>query len=145
MKISSNTIFGSIISVILLFMIFWMVSIQTATDYDPSKHTLKDEIEEQKDPLLLLSMERGKDLWMNGGCNSCHKLAARDGFRRGLKERWDIKILIQYIKDEQVLINQNEPDVIALNAEWNSNKSEHYNPNLSESDIMDILSYVDGY
>ena len=145
MKISANTIFGIIISVIMLFMIFWMVSIQTATNYDSSKHNLKDEIEQQKDPLLLLSLERGKDLWMNGGCNSCHKLAVRDGFRRGLKERWEIKWLIQYIKDKQILINQKDIDVIALNAEWQSNKSEHNNPHLSEKDIMDILNYVDGH
>ena len=145
MKISANTIFGSIISVVLLFMISWMVRIQTATDYNPAKHTLKGEIEEQVDPLLLLSMERGKDLWMNEGCNSCHELAFRDGFRRGLKERWEINWLIQYIKDEQVLINQKDVDVIALNAEWNSNTSEHNNPNLSESDILDILNYVDSY
>ncbi|CAL2089489.1 Cytochrome c [Tenacibaculum sp. 190524A05c] len=145
MKISANVILGSIVAIILLFMIFWMVSIQTETDYDPTKHTLKDEIEEQVDPLLLLSMERGKDLWISEGCIRCHKLTAKDGFLRGLKKRWEIKWLIKYIKDEQVLINQNEPDVIALNAEWNSNTSEHYNPNLSESDIMDILSYVDGY
>ncbi len=126
-------------------MIFWMVSIQTTTDYDPTKDTLKIEIEEKVDPSLLLSMERGKDLWMNEGCNSCHKLAVRDGFRRGLKERWEIKWLIQYIKDEQILINQKDVDVIALNAEWQSNKSEHNNPGLSEKDIMDILNYVDGY
>ncbi|WP_083629272.1 c-type cytochrome [Tenacibaculum agarivorans] len=145
MKLSANVILGSIISIVLLFMIFWTVNIQTETDYDPTKHTLKDEIEEKLDPLLLLSMERGKDLWINEGCIRCHKLTAKDGFLRGLKERWEIQWLIQYIKDEQILIDQKDPDVITLNAEWNSNKSEHSNPNLSEKDIMDILSYVDGY
>jgi uncharacterized alpha/beta hydrolase family protein len=145
MKISANTIFGSIISVILLFMIFWMVSIQTTTDYDPTKHTLENEKVKQIDPTLALSVKRGKKLFLNKSCSSCHRVHSRHSILTNIKERREIKWLIEYIKDEQVLINQNEPDVIALNAEWNSNKSEHYNPNLSESDIMDILSYVDGY
>ena len=145
MKISGNEILGSIITIVLLCMILWMVRIQTVIDYDPVKYTLKNEKVEQINPLLILSVKRGKELFLSNRCSSCHRVHSRHSMLTKIKERREKKWLIQYIRDEQVLIDQNEPDVIALNAEWNSNTSEHNNPNLSESDIMDILNYVDDY
>ena len=60
----------------------------------------------------------------------------------GVKDRYPKEWLIQYVKNEQVLIEQKDPDVLALNAEWNSNKSEHKNPHLTDQDVLDILNYI---
>ncbi|CAL2059428.1 hypothetical protein [Tenacibaculum sp. 190524A05c] len=94
MKISANTIFGSIISIILLFMIFWMVSIQTETDYDQTKHTLDNEKVKQIDPTLALSVKRVKELFLNNSCSSCHRVHSRHSILTNIKERREIKWLI---------------------------------------------------
>ena len=67
MKISANTIFGSIISVILLFMIFWMVSIQTKYEYPD----VTDKVVETRS--MELSVKRGRDLFQKEDCSNCHK------------------------------------------------------------------------
>ncbi|WP_299835462.1 cytochrome c [uncultured Tenacibaculum sp.] len=144
MKLSENIILGSIISVILVLMIAWVVQIETAIDdSDVDNFTSKKEKIVRLSNSLKQSKEKGKKLWRENNCTNCHKIHTHDGHPLpGVKDRYPKEWLIQYVKNEQVLIEQKDPDVLALNAEWNSNKSEHKNPHLTEQDILDILNYI---
>ncbi len=143
MKLSGNVILGSILSVVIALMIVWVVQIETTIDSDVNNYDFKKEKITTVSNSLKLSMERGEKLWRENGCTNCHKIHARDGHSLpGVKDRYPKKWLVQYIKNEKVLIDQKDVDVLALNAEWNSNKSEHKNSHLAEQDIYDILNYI---
>ncbi|WP_299710307.1 cytochrome c [uncultured Tenacibaculum sp.] len=144
MKLSGSIILGSILSVVLVLMIAWVVQIETAIDDSGvDNFTSKKEKIIRLSNSLKQSKEKGKKLWRENNCTNCHKIHTHDGHPLpGVKDRYPKEWLIQYVKNEQVLIEQKDPYVLALNAEWNSNKSEHKNAHLTEQDILDILNYI---
>ena len=139
MKISANTIFGSIISVILLFMIFWMVSIQIKNDYPD----VTNKVIEAK--AMELSIERGKVVFLNEGCYRCHKPDKKDGFIPVVTGKISREWLFKFIRDEKSLIEGQDPDVLQLKEEFNWANGEHNKEALTDQELTDILNYLESF
>lgn len=137
MKISANTIFGIIISVILLIMIFWMVRIQTKHDYPD----VTDIVVEAR--AMKRSVERGKTIFLEEGCYRCHKPDKRDGFIRGLTRRVSREWLFQFIRDEASLLKDKDSIVLALKELYNWSNGDHNKKHLTDQELTDILNYLD--
>ncbi|TCP23599.1 cytochrome c [Tenacibaculum skagerrakense] len=139
MKISANTIFGSIITIILLCMILWMVRIQTKQEYpDVTDKVVKARVMKQ-------SVERGRAIFLDEGCYRCHKPDKRDGFIRGVTSRVSREWLFQFIRDESSLIKGKDSIVLALKELYNWSNGEHDKKHLTNQELTDILNYLDSY
>ncbi|CAL2084369.1 c-type cytochrome [Tenacibaculum sp. 190524A05c] len=136
MKISANTIFVSIISVILLFMIFWMVSIQTKYEYPD----VTDKVVEARN--MELSVKRGRDLFNKEGCYSCHKPDKLDGFRPLVTGKVSREWLFQFIRDEASLLKSKDSIVLVLKEMYNWSNGKHDKKHLNDQELTDILNYL---
>jgi len=143
MKLSANVILASIITCILLFMIAWVVQIQTTEEYldITDKVVLKKSLES--------SIKRGKELFIKEDCYSCHKPNKRQEpyslTLRNVSERRGKDWLFQFIRDEKSLIETKDPDVLALKEEFNWVSGKHDKKYLTDDQITDILNYLDGF
>ncbi|MFY7672009.1 c-type cytochrome [Tenacibaculum sp. MEBiC06402] len=139
MKISANTIFGMITSAILLFMIFWMVSVQTMHDYPD----VTDEVVEAR--VMRRSVERGRAIFLDEGCYRCHKRDKRHGVIRGVTRRFSREWLFKFIRDEKSLIDEKDQDVLQLKEEFNWANGEHNKEDLTDQELTDILNYLESF
>ncbi|CAL2089484.1 Cytochrome c domain-containing protein [Tenacibaculum sp. 190524A05c] len=136
MKISANTIFGSIVSVILLFMIFWMVRIQTKYKYPD----VTDKVVEARN--MELSVKRGRDLFNKEGCYSCHKPDKLDGFRPLVTGKVSREWLFRFIRDEASLLRNKDSIVLVLKKMYNWSNGKHDKKHLNDQELTDILNYL---
>ncbi|AUC13996.1 hypothetical protein BTO06_01965 [Tenacibaculum sp. SZ-18] len=139
MKISANTIFGTIISVIMLFMIFWMVSIQIKNDYP----TVNNKVVEPK--AMEFSIERGRVIFLNEGCYRCHKPDKKDGFIPVVTGKISREWLFKFIRDEKSLVEVQDPDVLQLKEVFNWANGEHNREALTDQELTDILNYLESF
>ncbi|TCI91497.1 c-type cytochrome [Tenacibaculum sp. M341] len=143
MKLTANDILGFILSLILIPVLFWVISIQVREKFPKANDSFK-----MKKVVIIRkkneSYERGKDIFINEGCVSCHKIQAKDGFRRGVKDRYEIEWLFQYIRDEQSLIDKKDKLVLNLNSEFKWTNSDHNKNHLTDEQLNDLLIYLDG-
>ncbi len=139
MKTTANSVLGSIVSVILLFMIYWMVNIQTKYEYPD----VTDKVIEARN--MQLSVKRGRDLFMKEDCYSCHKPDKRDGFIRGVTNRVSREWLFQFIRDEASLIEAKDSIVLALKELYNWSNGKHDKKHLTNQELTDILNYLDSF
>jgi len=143
MKINTgNFILGVILSIVVLFMIGWIVGIQTKKDVPD----LTDKIIEREN--LMKSIQRGSNLFQKESCISCHKPNTRqrpDIALRNISKRRSKEFLFQFIRDEQLMIKNKNSEVIALKEEWNWANGLHNKKHLKDSQIQDILNYLDAF
>ncbi|AUC13995.1 hypothetical protein BTO06_01960 [Tenacibaculum sp. SZ-18] len=139
MNISANTVLGSIISLVLLFMIFWMVSIQTKYEYPD----VTDKVVEAGN--MQLSVKRGKDLFQKEDCYSCHKPDKKDGFIPVVTGKISREWLFRFIRDEKSLVEGKDPDVLQLKEEFNWVNGKHDKKHLTDQELNDILNYLDSF
>lgn len=139
MKISANTIFGIIISVIMLFMIFWVVSIQIKNDYP----TVNNKVVEPK--AMEFSIERGRVIFLNEGCYRCHKPDKKDGFIPVVTGKISREWLFKFIRDEKSLVEVQDPDVLQLKEVFNWANGEHNREALTDQELTDILNYLESF
>ncbi len=146
MKISGNFILGAITSCILLFLIFWMVQIQS----DQSTLSIYKEKKEDVIPISLkLSIERGKKLFIEEDCYSCHKPNKMQNppvlSLRNVSQRRDKEWLLRFIRDEKFLIEEKDPEVLELKEEFNWVNGKHDKKHLTDDQLNDILNYLDSF
>ena len=143
MKISANTVLGSIISVILLFMIYWMVSIQTKYEYPD----VTDKVLEARE--MALSIERGMSLFQKEDCSICHKpskLQTPSSMKLiNISQIRDRKWLFQFIRDEESLLQNEDSMVLALKELYNWSNGKHDKKHLTDQELTDILNYLDSF
>ncbi len=139
MKITGNFILRVIVLCVLLCFIFWMVNIQTQQEYED----VTDKVVSAK--TLRKSITRGKTLFIKEDCYSCHKPDKRDGFIRGVKGRVSKKWLFQFIRDEKSLLEVKDSTVLALKERYNWSNGKHDKRHLTDSELNDILNYLDSF
>lgn len=85
----------------------------------------------------------GAALFKSNACNSCHavgrKLTGPD--LQGLTERRNEEWIIKWIHDPQGMISSGDEQAVALKAEYATMMAAY--PNLSETDIQDIIAFVE--
>ncbi len=78
-------------------------------------------------------------------CASCHNTSAEKSVGPGLKgvqERHEFPWLVKWIHNSQAMIAAGDPAAVALYKQYNQAQMTSF-PNLSETDIKDILAYVE--
>lgn len=142
MSNKGNFILGGMLSAILLLCIAWMVQLQTKMVYpDSINKTMAEKIVQR-------SINRGKVLFKRESCTSCHKVNTIVCFGARLEnitERRDRKWLYRYIREEQVMFNEGEPDVVALREEFKGAIGLHNKKHLTDAEIDDVLNYLDSF
>ncbi|MBL4605984.1 MAG: cytochrome c [Flavobacteriaceae bacterium] len=76
-------------------------------------------------------------------CASCHKLDKKfiGSALSGISERYSEDYLVQFITNEQALLDSQNKDAIAINIEYLS-KMDH-NFKLTKEQVIEILNYLD--
>ncbi|SNR14629.1 c-type cytochrome [Tenacibaculum jejuense] len=142
MKITRNFILGAITSCVLLFLIFWMVQIQS----DQNTLSIYKEKKEDVIPISLkLSIERGKKLFIEEDCYSCHKPDKKDGFFRVVIDRVSKEWLYKFIRDEKSLIEDKDSVVLYLRQRFNQSNGKHDKKHLTNDQLNDILNYLNSF
>jgi mono/diheme cytochrome c family protein len=86
-------------------------------------------------------MKRGKMLWTNRGCSSCHgigKLNAGPDLA-GLEQRRSQEWIVKWLKDTDVML-ASDSTAQAMLAEWKGIRMPKQN--MSDQDIQAILAYL---
>ena len=123
----------------MLFMIFWMVSIQIKNDYP----TINNKVVESK--AMEFSIERGRVIFLNEGCYRCHKPDKKDGFIPVVTGKISREWLFRFIRDEKSLVEGQDPDVLQLKEEFNWVNGKHDKKHLTDQELNDILNYLDSF
>lgn len=148
MKNSGNCIFGLIISSILLFFIFWMVQIETRYKYSDTTYSKKIE-QIIKDQSLEESVIRGRKLFVEEDCSSCHKptgLQTPSSMKLiNISDIRDKKWLFQFIRDEKSLLEAKDPDVLDLKETYKWADGKHDKKHLTDEQLNDILNYLSSF
>jgi cytochrome c1 len=143
MKTTANTVLGSIVSVILLFMIYWMVNIQTKYEYPD----VTDKVVEARE--MALSIERGMSLFQKEDCSICHKpskLQTPSSMKLiNISQIRDRKWLFQFIRNEESLLQNEDSIVLALKELYNWSNGKHDKKHLTDQELTDILNYLDSF
>jgi len=140
MKINKgNFILSSMVFLVVLFMISWIVRVQTQKDYPD----LTNEIVQREE--LNKSVVRGREIFIIESCYNCHKPDKMECFSPRLKnisERRSRAFLFQFIRNEQKMIEEGNVEVIALKEMYNGSNGLHNKKHLTDSQIQDMLNYL---
>lgn len=139
MKISANEILGSIITIILLCMILWMVSIQTKQEYPD----VTDKVVKARN--MKQSVKRGRAIFLDEGCYLCHKPGKKDGFIPVVTGKISRKWLFKFIRDEKSLIEEKDSVVLKLKENFNWVNGDHNKKHLTDKELTDILNYLESF
>lgn len=139
MKMSGDFILGVIILCVLLFFIFWMVEIQTKKE----KEDITDKVISEK--VLKRSISRGRTLFIQEDCYSCHKPDKKDGFFRVVIDRVSKEWLYKFIRDEKSLIEDKDSVVLYLRQRFNQSNGKHDKKHLTNDQLNDILNYLNSF
>ena len=143
MKINGNFILGAITSCVLLFLIFWMVQIQTKQEREDITDTVISE------RVLKRSIARGKELFIKEDCYSCHKpdkLQTPSSMKLiNISDIRDKKWLFRFIKDEKSLLEVKDSEVLELKKIYKWANGKHDKKHLTDDQLNEILYYLDSF
>ncbi|MGY5846300.1 c-type cytochrome [Salegentibacter sp. HM20] len=99
--------------------------------------------EETADPSGLGDAANGKALF-NSQCAACHKPYSESigPALNGITQKRDMEWLYSWIKNSSAMISAGDPEAVAIFEEYNKTAMPAF-PQLSNSDIDDILAYVE--
>ncbi len=146
MKLTANGILGFILLLILIPVLFWVISIQVSEKFPKANDSFKMQkvvIVRKKNE----SYERGKDIFINENCVSCHKPESRQRYSESLKyisDRREKKWLFQFIRDEKSMLEAKDKEVLQLKEEYNWADGQHDKKHLTDEQLNDLLIYLDG-
>ncbi len=145
MKNQGNTALLISISCVLIFLLYWVISIQTQAKN--TKLYVEQTFSAQVNHLQH-SIKRGKILFEKEPCNSCHKIRQRICFGvqlKNIRERRSKEFLVAFIRNEDSLVKIKHPEAIALKEEYKWSNGLHNRKHLSINDIEDMLNFIDFY
>jgi len=89
------------------------------------------------------NVDNGKSIF-NSQCAACHKPYSESigPALHGVTDKYDMEWIHSWIKNSQEMIAAGDPDAVAIYEEYNKTAMPPF-PGLSDSDINDILAYVE--
>jgi len=118
----------------------------TYTLYFPNKTASADTIVKAPAPYFFVINERGKKLFQDS-CSACHSISMRvEGpTLENIEDRvTSCEILYEYIRNSKKVIESGDPYFTQLYEAFNKIQMKSF-PNLTDSDIDDILIYINQY
>ncbi|BAO55126.1 c-type cytochrome [Nonlabens marinus] len=126
-----------------LFLVFSMMSASAQEDLTTSDGEPAVPVEATTDAGTVGNATQGEALF-KANCAACHKLYKRATgpalFQ--VSQRHDREWLYEWIKNSAALIASGDPEAVAIYNEYNQSNMNAF-PQLSNSDIDDILAYTD--